>query len=307
MRSSASPLAVWGGLVTIYLVWGSTYLGIAVAVESMPPFTMGGIRFVVAGALLAGVIAWRERRTIVRPTARQLRDAAVVAACLMGGGMGLVSWGEGHGVPSGVAALLIGLMPMWLAIFSRVLLGERLAPVVGIGIGVGIAGVAILTWPVGNTQALRPDGLAALIASPMCWSLGTVYAARKADLPRPALFSTGLQMFLGGLFLLLLGAVTGELAGWDPATVTGRSVAALVYLILVGSMVGYTAYQWLLTVAPLPRISTYAYVNPVVAVILGAVILAEPFTPREAVASVVIVAAVALIVTARGRSRAADR
>lgn len=301
-RPTASPLAIWAGLVVVYLVWGSTYLGIKVAIETMPPFLMGGIRFVLAGVLLAGVTVWLNRRTLVRPTLRQVRDAGIVAALMMGGGMGLVAWGEGHGVPSGIAALLIGLVPMWLAIFSRVLVGERLAPVVGIGIGIGIAGVAILAWPTGEVGQLRPEGLAALIASPMCWSLGTVYAARKADLPRPALLSTGIQMLLGGLVLFAMGIATGELGAWDAGAVSTRSIVALAYLVVIGSFVGYTTYQWLIAVAPLPRVATYAYVNPVVAMILGAIILAEPITPREIAATIVIVAAVVLIVTARGRS-----
>ena len=301
-RSSVSPLAVWAGLIVLYLVWGSTYLGIRIAVETIPPFTMGGIRFLIAGVLLATAVAIRHRATIRRPSGRQLRDALIVAAFLLGGGMGLVAWGEQHSVPSGIAALLIGLMPMWIAVLSRVFLGERLPPMAAVGIGVGLVGVAILAWPTGGVGDLPPASLAALVVSPICWSTGTIYAARRADLPSPALFSTGLQMTFGGLVLLALGALTGELATFDPAAVSTRSLAGLLYLITVGSLVGYTTYQWLLTVAPLPRISTYAYVNPVVAVVLGSIIAGEPLGAREIVAAIVIVAAVVLIVSARGRS-----
>ncbi|MEI7744353.1 MAG: EamA family transporter [Chloroflexota bacterium] len=307
MRPTASPLAVWAGLVVLYLVWGSTYLGIRIAVETIPPFTMGGFRFFVAGVILATAVGWRSRRTLVRPSLRQLRDTTIVASCLMGGGMGLVAWGEGHSVPSGVAALLIGLMPMWLAILSRIVLGERLAPLTAVGIGIGIIGVAILAWPTGEVGGMRPEGLAALIVSPMLWSAGTIYAARKADLPRPALFSTGVQMMIGGLVLFALGALTGELATFDLAAVSTRSTVGLLYLTVIGSLVGYTTYAWLLTVALLPRIATYAYVNPVVAVVLGALIASEPFGLREVVASVVIVAAVVLIVTARSREQQPGR
>jgi drug/metabolite transporter (DMT)-like permease len=301
MRPSASPLAVWAGILVLYLVWGSTYLGIKVAVDTIPPFLMGFLRFVPAGALLAGAIALRHRATIRRPTLAEVRDTSIVGGFLMLGGMGLVAWGE-QTVPSGIAALLIGLMPMWLAVFSRVFLGDRLPALAVVGIAVGLAGVAILAWPVGGVGELDPAGLAALVASPICWSLGSLYSARRAVLPAPALFATGLQMVMGGLILLLASVAVGEVGRFDPVAVSPASWLGLGYLLVVGSLVGYTTYAWLLTVAPLPRIATYAYVNPVVAVILGWLILDEPLTPRTGVAAFVIIAAVVLIVTARGRA-----
>jgi drug/metabolite transporter (DMT)-like permease len=214
--------------------------------------------------------------------------------------MGLVAWAE-QTIPSGIAALLIALMPMWLAIFGLVLLGERLPRAGVIGIAVGVVGVAILAWPTAGVDDLDPAGLLALLISPICWSLGSIYAARRAVLPAPALFATGLEMVAGGLALLVAGAVVGELATFDVAAVSAESWGGLLYLLFVGSLVGYTTFAWLLTVAPLSRVATYAYVNPVVAVILGALILGEPLSPRTLVASVVIVAAVVLIVTARSR------
>lgn len=300
MRPTASPLAIWAGIVVLYLVWGSTYLGIKVAIETIPPFLMGGFRFVPAGVILATVVAFRARTTMRRPTRIQVRDAAIVGTFLLVGGMGLVAWGE-QTLPSGIAALLVGLMPMWLAVFARLGFGDRLPAVAAIGTAVGIAGVAILAWPVGGTGQLDPAGLVALLVSPMAWSIGTLYAAKRAVLPAPALFATGLEMLIGGIVMLGLGVVTGEAARFDPAGVSSSSWFGLVYLVLVGSLVGYTTYAWLLTVAPLPRIATYAYVNPVVAVILGWLILGEPLTPRTIVAAVVIVVGVVLIVTARGR------
>ncbi len=299
-RPAASPLAIWAGILVLYAVWGSTYLGIKLVVETMPPFVMGFMRFVPAGLLLAGAVAVRNRATIRRPTLRELRDTTIVGGFFLLGGMGLVAWGE-QTVASGIAALFIGLMPMWLAIFGRVLFGDRLPAMAVVGIGVGLAGVVILAWPVGGVGDLDPAGLLALIASPIFWSLGSLYSAKRAVLPAPALFATGLQMVAGGLLLLLGAVITGELTAFDPAGVSAVSWIGLGYLLVIGSLVGFTTFAWLLTVAPLPRIATYAYVNPVVAVFLGWLIAGEALTVRTGLAAVVIIAAVVLIVTARGR------
>ncbi len=299
-KPSASPIAVWTGIVVLYLVWGSTYLGIKLSVETIPPFVMGAVRFVLAGVLLSAAIALRSRATIHRPSLREVRDASIVGGFLLLGGMGLVAWGE-QTVASGIAALFIGLMPMWLAIFSRVLFGDRLPVMAAVGIAVGLVGVAVLAWPVGGVGDLDPAGLLALIASPVFWSLGSLYSAKKAVLPAPALFATGIQMIAGGFLLLLAGLVTGELNGFDWAAVSTVSWAGLAYLIVIGSLVGYTTFSWLLTVAPLARIATYAYVNPVVAVFLGWLVAGEALTARTGVAAILIIAAVVLIVTGRGR------
>ncbi len=300
MRPTASPIAVWAGLIVLYFVWGSTYLGIKVAIDTVPPFVMGFLRFVPAGLLLAGAVALRHRRTIRKPTRRELIDASIVGAFLLMGGMGLVAWAE-QTIPTGIAALLIALMPMWLAIFGLVFLGERLPRAGIVGIAVGVVGVAILAWPTSGVDALDPAGLLALLVSPIFWALGSIYAARRAVLPSPALFASGVEMIAGGLILLIASAITGELLTFDPAAVSTASWLGVLYLLFVGSLVGYTTFLWLLQVAPLPRVATYAYVNPVVAVFLGAWLAQEPLTPRTIVASVVIIAAVVLIVTARGR------
>jgi drug/metabolite transporter (DMT)-like permease len=301
MRSSASPLAVWGGIVVLYVVWGSTYLGMKLAIDSMPPFVMGAFRFVPAGVLLCTGVAIRHRGAIGRPTVRQVRDVAITGVLMLVGGTGLVAWGE-QTIPTGVAALLIAVVPMWLAVFGRVLFGDRVPALAAVGIAIGLVGVGILAWPSGDVGSLDPAGLAALIVSPMFWTLGTLFAARRAVLPSPAMFSTGLQMVIGGLAFIVAALVTGETAGFDVSAVTTTSWAGIAYLVVVGSLLGFTTYAWLLTVAPIRRIATYAYVNPVVAVILGSLFLSEPMTPRTVVASVVIVAAVALIVTTRGRA-----
>jgi drug/metabolite transporter (DMT)-like permease len=300
MHKPASPLAVWTGIVVLYVVWGSTYLGMKLAMDTLPPFVMGCLRFVPAGLLLAGGVAIRDHRSIRLPSAVQARDVSIIGVCLLLGGTGLVAWGE-QTIATGIAALLIGLIPMWLAVFGRVLFGDRIPVLAAVGIAVGLVGVAILAWPAGDVGSLDPTGMLALIVSPMFWSLGTLYAARRAVLPRPALFSTGLQMIAGGLAFLVAAMLTGETRGFDPGAISATSWFGIAYLVIVGSLVGFTTYAWLLTVAPLGRVATYAYVNPVVAVILGSLILDEPLTARTAVAAAVIVVAVALIVTGRAR------
>jgi drug/metabolite transporter (DMT)-like permease len=306
MRPGASPLAVWGGIVVLYLVWGSTYLGMKLAIGSMPPFVMGAIRYVPAGLLLCAGVAIRNRATITRPTRTQLRDTSIVGALLLTGGTGFVAWAE-QTVASGIAALLIALVPMWLAVFGRVLFGDRVPALAAVGIAVGLVGVAILAWPVSGVGQLDPAGLLALIVSPMLWSLGTLYATKRAVLPAPALFSTSLQMIAGGIGFVVAAVLTGETVGFDPGAVTPTSWFGIGYLIVAGSLVAFTTYAWLLTVAPVGRVATYAYVNPVVAVFLGWLLASEPLTLRTVVASVVIVAAVALIVTARGRAARVPR
>jgi drug/metabolite transporter (DMT)-like permease len=225
-----------------------------------------------------------------------------VGALLLGGGMGMVAWGE-QTIPSGIAALLVAMMPVWIAVLARVVLHERLPRLAVIGIVVGFVGVAILVGPtaLGATGALDAAGVVALIISPIAWSSGSLFATHRAELPRHPLASTGLQMVTGALVLATMSIVSGEPARFDPSAVTAPSFAAFVYLTIVGSIVAFTTFGWMIRVAPLPLVATYAYVNPVVAVILGAIILGEPIEPRTLLAGGVIVAAVALIVTARGR------
>jgi drug/metabolite transporter (DMT)-like permease len=300
-------LLVWAGILVLYFVWGSTYLGIRVAIDTIPPFVMAGIRFVIAGSVLLGWSILREGRAFVWPTAREWRDTTIVGGLLLLGGMGLVSWGE-QTVPSGIAALMVAMMPVWVAVLGWFFLKERLAPAAIVGIVIGIAGVAILVGPEGSpSENSDPSGVFALILSPLSWSIGSLYSANRARLPKQPLVATGGQMLTGGVLLTLVGVLTGEWAAFSPSKVSLDSVAALVYLTVIGSLLAFTTYGWLLRVAPLQFIATYAYVNPVVAVILGVLILNEPLTPRTLLAGAVIVFAVALIITARGRMRAPDR
>ena len=309
MPTTAAPDAtrspIWIGLLILYVVWGSTYLGIAIAVDTIPPFLMAAIRFLIAGIVLLTWSVARDRGSITFPTRREWRDSAIVGSLLLGGGMGMVAFGE-QTVPSGITALLIAMMPVWVAILGRIFLGERLPRLAVVGIVVGFGGVAILIGPsaFGGAGALDALGLAAIIVSPISWASGSLFASHRAVLPRRPLLATGIQMVCGGLVLTTMSVVSGEFSGLRVDAVSPASLAALVYLTLIGSLVAFTAYGWLLRVAPLPLIATYAYVNPVVAVILGALVLHEPVNPRTLVAGAVIIFAVALIVTARGRMRA---
>ena len=299
MRTTASPAAIWAGLITLYIVWGTTYLGIRVAIETIPPFVMVGSRFALAGLLLVTITALRERR-LPRPSRRELIDAALVGAGLVAIGNGLVGFGE-QTIPTGVAALLIALMPAWAAALGRILFGDRLPPLAVLGIVIGLVGIAILSWPVGGQVALEPVGLLALLLAPIGWSLGSLYATKRARLPPQPLLATGYQMIGGAIVAMVLATITGELGDLSPAAISDRSLLAMLYLTIVGSLIGYTTYGWLLRVAPISRVTTYAYVNPIVAVALGALVLSEPITPRTVIASVVIVVAVVLIITARSR------
>jgi drug/metabolite transporter (DMT)-like permease len=261
-------------------------------------------RFVPAGLILSLLVITWNRGRIARPTLVQVRDASIVGTMLLVGGTGLVAWGE-QTIPTGIAALLIALVPMWLAIFGFALYRESVRPLVGAGIVVGLVGVAILAWPAGDVGSLDPAGFVALMAAPVFWTLGTLYATKRAVQPAPALLATGVQMLAAGVALAVIAAITGEWATFDLGAVSAVSWASIAYLVVAGSLVGYSTYAWLIGVAPLQRVATYAYVNPVVAVILGWIVLSEPLTPRTIVAGVVIVAAVALIVTGRGRSQSA--
>jgi drug/metabolite transporter (DMT)-like permease len=302
-RTPSPRVLLWAGLLVLYLVWGSTYLGIRIAVESIPPFTMAATRFFLAGVVLLGWSIAREGRDFRWPSRREWRDTIVVGALLLGGGMGMVAWGE-QTIPSGITALLIALMPAWVAVLGRVAFGERLPRAAVVGVGVGLAGVAILVGPSDNpVERFAPAGIAALIVSPICWASGSLFSAHRARLPAQPLVATGGQMLAGSCVLALFALVTGEPGRFRPEAVSTESLVALAYLTVVGSLLAFTTYGWLLRIAPLPLIATYAYVNPVVAVILGWLVLQEPLTPRTVLAGAVIVFAVALIITARGRMR----
>jgi drug/metabolite transporter (DMT)-like permease len=299
--TKASPVLVWTAILILYVVWGSTYLGIRIAVGSIPPFAMAAARFAIAGAVLLTVVAVVRRGSIPRPSLREWRDCFIVGAFLMGGGMGAVAWGE-QTVPSGIAALLIAMMPVWVAVFGRIFLGERLPRAAAVGIATGMLGVAILVGPsLAIDRSLDPAGIVALIISPMSWAAGSLFSANRARLPKDPFITTGMQMLTGSTVLAGASLLSGELGSFRVQAITTESLIAFVYLTVVGSLVAFTSYAWVLRRAPLPLIATYAFVNPVVAVFLGWLVLQERVTPLQVIAGAVIVVGVGLIVAARSR------
>lgn len=292
----ATRAGILAALLAVYVVWGSTYLAIRFAVETLPPFLMAGTRFVVAGALLYG---WRRARGFPRPTGAQWRAAAVVGGLMLLGGNGGVVWAE-QWVESGTAALIVASVPLWMVLLDWLRPGGTPPrPSVWLGILVGLAGVGILMGGPRTGSANYTAGWLVLVLASISWAIGSLYS-RRAVFPAP-LLATGMQMLAGGALLLLAGVLTGELGGLDPSTFSLRSVLSLAYLIVFGSLIGFSSYVWLLRVTPPAVASTYAYVNPVVAVFLGWLLAGEQLTPRVLAASLVIVGGVALITTARAR------
>ena len=303
-RSRPSTAAVAFALLVVYLVWGSTYLAIAIMVETLPPLLAAGVRFVAAGMLMLGALAAyaRLRRGGVpaeRPTLVQWRTAAIVGTLLLLGGNGGVVLSELF-IPSGIAAVLVATVPIWLAVFDAVLNRRRPSGLVIAGLIAGLVGVIVLIAPVDEVDRIDPLGVGLVVLAAILWAIGSLYA-RRAPLPRSALLGTGMEMLAGGGALLVAGALLGEAGRIDVAAFSDRSLIALAYLILIGSLAGYTAYTWLLANVPVTTVGTYAYVNPIVAVGLGALILSEPVTLRTLIASVIIIGAVVAMVSGRPR------
>ena len=299
-RPPVSPFAAGAGLLTIYLVWGSTYLAIAVVVETMPPLLSAGVRFLVAGALVLAWCTLRGKLRRERPTLRQWGAATVVGTLLLLGGNGMVMLAEQR-IPSGVTALLIGTLPIWMALLDGIVNRRGVSRLVVAGLIGGLAGVAVLVVPGSDLGAVEPIGAALAITASLSWAIGSLYA-RGDRLPRGQLLSTGMEMLCGGVVLTLAGLGLGELRDLDAARFSTESLLALAYLVVVGSLIGFTVYIWLLQNVATSTVATYAYVNPVVAVILGWLVLSEPITLRTVIAAAVIIGAVAAMV--RGRPQA---
>jgi drug/metabolite transporter (DMT)-like permease len=295
---------VVAALAAVYLVWGSTYLAIRYAVQTLPPFLMGGVRFLVAGAVLYAVV---RRRVDAAPTRAQWGWSAVVGLLLLGFGNGFVAWAEQR-VASGTAALLVATVALWVVLLDWLRPGGRRPPaLVLLGVLLGLAGVATLVGPEGlgaGGAGSRVDlvGALALVVASLSWAAGSLLA-RTPRMPRPMLLGAAMQMITGGVWLLVLGLVTGEAARLDLSAVSGQSLLAVTYLVVFGSLVGYTAFIWLVGhVAPAVA-TTYAYVNPMIAVLLGWAIAGEPLDARIAAAAAAIVGAVALVSIGQARQR----
>ena len=291
-----SPAMVWLALGIVYVVWGSTYLAIRVAIRTIPPFLMASTRFVVAGAVLLAVAARSGDRDGDRLGWRQVGSASLVGVLLLAGGNGGVVWAEQH-VSTGVVALLIATVPLWILAIGAVAFGKRARRQEVAGLVLGFAGLALLIGMPGAGR-LDPAGAAVAAVAALSWATGSVLAGRL-PLPKRVLVGTSIEMLAGGVVLAAAGLATGEAGRLHPSAFSTSSVLGLAYLIVFGSVVAFTAYQWLLQNARITLVSTYAYVNPVVAVLLGLAFLDEPLTPRTLVAGAVILGAVAMIVTAR--------
>ena len=296
-------LPVLAALLTVYVVWGSTYLGIKVALEGFPPMLLGSIRFLLAGAAL---YAWtaRDNRGL-RPTSAQWVAATIAGTLMLVGGNGAVTWAEQR-IDSGIAALLVASVPLWMAVLARIWQGERLRRPAIAGLLLGFVGVGLLVRPTGANVALLPS--LAVVGGAFLWAAGSVYV-RRANLPSNALRGTAMQMLAGGMVFGVIGLATGEGARLDLTAVPPRAAWALLYLAVFGSIVAFSSYTWLLRNTKPSVVSTYAYVNPFVAVLLGALLLAEPVTPGMITAGALIITGVALIVTPPGvlrRRRAAE-
>ncbi|MEU9254039.1 EamA family transporter [Streptomyces sp. NPDC048270] len=297
-RTAAAPPrkitgAVWTALVVVYVVWGSTYLGIRIVVETMPPFLSAGARFITAGLLLAGVVAWRSGPAALKATRAQLGSAVLVGLLLILGGNGLVVLAE-TSVPSGLAALLVAAVPMWVVLL-RAGTGDRPPLRTLAGVLVGLAGLAVLTSP-GLSGAVQLSGVLLVLVASVLWSLGS-FSGSKLNLPENPFAGSAYQMLAGGVGGVVVGLLRGEHRGLDLAAYSTASWLALGYLTVFGSVVAFTAYAWLLRNAPLSLVSTYAYVNPVVAVALGALILSEALTWPIVLGGTIVVAAVGVIVS----------
>jgi drug/metabolite transporter (DMT)-like permease len=288
----------------VYIIWGSTYLGIRFAIETMPPFLMAGLRFLIAGALILG---WTKLRGMERPTREQWKSAAVIGTLLLMGGNGAVVFAE-QSVPSGVAALMVAVTPCWMVLIDWLRPGgPRPTAAIVIGLLLGLGGVALLLGPESLLGGGRADALGTIVlmVGCLCWSTGSIYS-RHARVPRSPLVGVGMQMVCGGGVLMLASALTGEFARVEPAAFSLKSVLAFLYLVVFGAIIGYSAYIWLLRASTPARVATYAYVNPVVAVLLGWMIADEAMTLRMLIAALVILGGVALITLSRQRVQAPE-
>jgi drug/metabolite transporter (DMT)-like permease len=286
-------LKVLLAFTAIYVIWGTTYLAIRLAIDTIPPFFMAGTRF-----LLAGIIAFTFllMRGVPFPRRMHWRSAIIIGLFLLVGGNGFVTWSEQQ-VPSGIAALVVATVPLWMAVFDWLIFkGSRPGRKVTAGVILGLLGIGLL---IGPGQFSGPANIALiylliLFLAPILWSLGSLYS-RKATLPENAFMSTAMEMIAGGVALFVVGFLTGEFAHLQVADISSRSIISTLYLTLFGSIIALTAYSWLLKNVPAAKVATYTYVNPIIAVFLGWFILGESLTPLMLLAIVVIVMAVFLI------------
>ena len=304
--TAAAPLAIALAMLIIYIVWGTTYLAIRVVVDpdqgvAIPPFAMVAIRFAFAGLAMLALVAIFARDALRSLTRAQIRDQAIVGLALNVGGLGVTSFGE-QTIPSGITALLIALLPIWVAVIGRVVYKDHIAPLSILGIAVGIIGVVILISPDAGDAGLDPLGLACILFSPLSWGGGSIWSQRRAATPADSRVAVAIQMLAGSVGGAIVATLLGEWGSVQFGALGGDVIFALAYLIVVGSLIAYNIYTWLLRVAPFGLVATYAYVNPVVAVLAGSFILSEPISAQLIAGGAVVVVGVAIMVTARNRT-----
>jgi drug/metabolite transporter (DMT)-like permease len=294
-RTATAPPAwqVWSALGVVYVIWGSTYLAIRIMVEDVPPLLGAGVRFLVAGAAVLAFLAARRRS--VRVSRRALGSAALVGILLLAGGNGLVTVAERH-VPSGLAALLVASVPLWVVIMRVTVDRDRIQRATLAGVAVGFCGLGLLLLPGSRPADASTVGVILVLIAACSWATGSFLSPRLA-LPRDPLLSTGWQMVFGGAVLLVGALLAGEPSRLHLAQTSAKSLLALVYLVTAGSWVAFSAYAWLLQNVPISKVATYAYVNPLVAVLLGWAVLGEQLGVGTLAGAGLVVASVAAIVT----------
>ena len=285
---------VWIALLALYIVWGSTYLAIRFAVETIPPFLMAGTRFLVSGLILYG---WRRLAGDPAPTRRQWRSTIIVGLLLLLGGNAVVSWAEQH-VASGIAALIVASIPLWVALINS-LRPHGVKPdwKIALGLLIGFGGIVLLVASTNrqtSSTGMSVVGVVALLLAAFLWSIGSIFSG-DADMPSSSLLATGMEMLSGSVGIFLVATLGGEWRLLNISAISMRSWLGLLYLIGFGSLIGFTSYVWLLRNAPVALVSTYAYVNPVVAIFLGAWLAGEFIDFPIILSALVIIASVVVI------------
>lgn len=289
--------AAWAALVTVYLVWGSTYLGIRYAIESIPPLTSAALRFTLAGLLLAAFLAIRRGPSALRVTKRQLASAAAIGSLLLLGGNGFVVLSEQY-IPSGTSALLVASVPLWIVVWRAVAKDRPSLPML-VGVLIGFAGLVVLMHPGGGGAHNYVLGVVLVLIASVSWAFGSVASKVWLTPPKDPFVGSAYQMVFGGIGCAVAAVLHGE--HFHPGAVTGTSVWATVYLVGAGSLVAFSSYVWLLKNAPISTVATYAYVNPVVAVALGALFLSETITVAVVIGGLIVVLGVAVVIATERR------
>lgn len=293
MNSTSSPKRwlIVAAFACVYLIWGSSYIGIRFAIETIPPFLMTTVRFLIAGGLLIG---WALARGAALPKRIHWRSASIAAAFMFLMNNTMLVWSQANGLPSGVAAVLIATLPMWIVILQWIR-GTRPTLITGIGLTAGFIGVTLLIAP-GSiaVSAMHPLAPFVIVLAAGCWAVGGLFA-RTAPLPDNTTLSTGMQLLMGGLMIGVFSVVTGDAATLDLSAITPTSLVAMAHLTIMSSVVAFSAYTWLMKVVSPSQVATYAYVNPVIAMFLGWLLANEPITTPKVVAAFIILAGVVLI------------